>query len=453
MIDVLEGKALRASKPSPECTVVAFDGSVRSSKTITSLLMWARYVRKGPPGLLLMVGRTETAVINNLILPLQEMLGPNRVVINRGLGIVTMLGRTIAVIGANDEQATTKIQGMTLAGAYLDEAANVPESFFNMLRSRLSVPGAMLFLTCNPAGPKHWLLTKWLMRARYWIDAKGADHYNAEGLLWWRVTFVLPDNTWQMRNNPAFVAEIEASFTGMWFRRYILGEWVSSEGAVYEIWDSEQMTLQLAQLPAVEEVLISALDYGTTHRTRAYLLGLCRVQFDRFNRPVWRGGTGGVGLAKPVLVVLAEFAPETATVGQHARLYIDWLATHAHYGVPDWIAIDPAAAVFKAELFDRGITNVMNAHNAVVPGIQTVSSLLSTRRLFVVGDECPKLCDGIPSYMWDTKATERGETKPIKVDDDEADALRYAVYTSRRMWRALIPLAPISQDDAEDIAA
>lgn len=459
MIDPLEGKALQAINPPPECTVIAFDGAVRSSKTVASLLLWVEFLRKGPSGTLLMAGRTETAVINNLILPLQEMLGANRVVLNRGTGTALICGRTVILIGANDEQARTKIQGLTLVGAYLDEAANVPESFFNMLRSRLSAKGARLYLTCNPEGPKHWLLVKWLKRARVWIDRAGVTRHNtgANSLPWFRVTFLLDDNTWLARNNPSFVAELKASWPvgSMFYRRYIGSEWVSAEGAVYTMWDGERMTLTRAQLPVIEQVLIAALDYGTTHRTRAYLLGLTRVNLDVQGRPDWASTARGIDVSRSrhVLIVLSEYAPDTATVGEHAAGFQNWLKANAHYGEPEWIAVDPAAAVFKAELFARDVSNVMNAHNAVIPGIQTVASLMATGALYVVSDECTQLTEGIPGYMWDTKATDRGTTAPIKDNDDEVDALRYAVYTSRRYWRDHIPLAPISNDDSEELAA
>lgn len=468
-ITPLEGKAQLSTVIPEGCTLVMFDGAVRSSKTVSSLLMWLKHVRNGPKGALAMIARTETAVINNLVLPLQEMLGTKRVVINRGMGTVQIFGRIIQMYGANDEAARTKIQGLTLAGAYVDEGANIPESFFNMLRSRLSVAGAMLFLTCNPEGPKHWLKAKWLDKAEWHLDRDGVLHHYVEWedapeepegtralhLPIWRVTFLLDDNLHLARTNPSFVRQLKASWPkgSVFYRRYIKSEWVSAEGAVYGDFDDRAMTLTADQLPPVEQVLIAALDYGTTHRTRAYLLGLVRVPFDHQGRPVWVGGEGATGDVRAVLVVLEEFAPDTATVGMHAAAFIDWLAMHRHYGEPEWIAVDPAAAVFKTELFERDITNVMNAHNSVVPGIQVVASLFSTRCLFIVKDNCPALVKALPGYMWDRKASEKGITKPIKENDDEADALRYAVFTSRRYWRDHIPLAPTTADDSQEDAA
>lgn len=460
LIEPLEGKAALSVQVPPGCTLVMFDGSVRSSKTVSSLLMWIDFVRHGPTeGMLAMIGRTETAVINNLVLPLQEMLGVRRVVINRGLGTVVILGRTVSLYGANDATAVTKIQGATMAGAYVDEGANIPEAFFNMLRSRLSVPGAMLFLTCNPEGPKHWLKKNWLDRAEWHLDKLGKLHHNTadDRLPIWRVTFLLDDNHYLARHNPQFVADLKSSWPvgSVFHRRYINSEWVSAEGAVYAVWNQDAMTLDSWELPPIEQVLIAALDYGTTHDTRAYLLGMTRVNVGLDGKPDWVGTQHGLQLdrSRYVLVVLDEFAPQTGTVGEHAALFEMWLDRNAHYGIPEWIAIDPAAATFKTELFARGRSDVMNAHNSVVAGIQTVSSLMFAGRLFVVADRCPELVEHIPGYMWDVKANERGATAPIKKDDDEVDALRYAVYTSRRYWRDQIPLAPISADDSEEQAA
>lgn len=467
-IDPLEGKALASVQVPPGCRIVAFDGAVRSSKTVSSLLLWVEYVMHGPPGLLLMAGKTETAVITNLILPLQDILGRKRVTLNRGTGTATILGRDVRLVGANDEQARTKIQGTTLAGAYLDEAANIPQSFFNMLWSRLSVPGAMLLLTCNPEGPKHWLLVDWLLRATVWIDQYGARHEQAMGtevrigdrdlpvLPLYRVTFMLDDNHHLARTNPEYVATLKASWPvkSMWYRRYILSEWASSDGAVYDVWDEPNMTVQAADLPPIDRLLFVGLDFGSVHQTRAYALGITRVNLDDEGDANWRETREhGVNTARyrTVLVVLDEFAPTGGTVGAQAQQFDAWYQQQVQaYGDAEWIAVDSAARVMIDELRARGFTNVMGAHKAVIPGIQTVASLMGGGRLYVVADRCQRLVAGIPSYLWDAKAKDAGRTEVVKENDDEVDALRYAVYTSRTYWQADIPLAPI-QVDADEV--
>jgi hypothetical protein len=76
----------------------------------------------------------------------------------------------------------------------------------------------------------------------------------------------------------------------------------------------------------------------------------------------------------------------------------------------------------------------------VLKGIRTVGSLLSLGRL-VVSEKCRHLLAEIPGYVWDPKATARGEDAPIKQNDHFCDALRYAVQTTRIIWRSYVPLS------------
>ena len=55
-----------------------WEGSVRSSKTISSLIAWLKFVRNAPPGNLLMAGKTERTLKRNILDPLTEMLGDQR---------------------------------------------------------------------------------------------------------------------------------------------------------------------------------------------------------------------------------------------------------------------------------------------------------------------------------------------------------------------------------------
>lgn len=456
----LEGKAAASAQIPEGCTLVMFDGAVRSSKTISSLLMWAKFLREGPAGMQALVGRTETSAINNVVIPLQEIFGPKRVVLNRGIGIVQVLGRTVHLYGANDDAAYTKIQGATLAGAYVDEGAVIKQSFFNMLRSRLSIAGAMLFLTCNPEGPKHWLKTDWLDKAQWHLDKYGDlneytefdQHGDPLHLPIWRVTFLLDDNVHLVRENPTFVAHLKRSWPvgSVFYRRYILSEWVNAEGSIYDMWNEARMVIPADLVPRPDEVLGIGLDYGTTHPTRAYVTGLVTARLGADGRPDWaatKAGHATPGGTKQVLVTLAEFAPRKATVGEHARQFEAWLAeVSAEFGTPRWIAVDPAAATFKMELYERNHANVMNAHNRVVFGIQLMQSLLFSGGIYVA-ETCPELRNEIPGYMWSTKATEKGKTEPVKEDDDAVDAWRYSVVSFRQTWLRHIPIAMTSDGD------
>ncbi|WP_414826663.1 PBSX family phage terminase large subunit [Arthrobacter sp. Soil763] len=421
----LSGKSLLAlANPSP--SIEAYEGAVRSGKTITSLIDWLRYIRTGPEGALAMCGRTERTIINNLLLPLQEMLGKERVRVNYGTGTAIILGREVHIYGANNEQARTKIQGLTLAGAYLDEAETIPESFFTMLYTRLSVPGAKFWFTSNPGGPNHWLKVDWLDKARFWIDGQGRFHRNtgpdAKDLH--RYTFLMDDNK---TLDPAYVERQKKSYSGLFYRRYILAEWVAADGAVFDSWNPETHVVKHKDLPPMRRILGAGVDYGTTNATSMIVLGL---------------GIDGVLYAVDEWRYDSRQAQIRLTDGQLSASIKSWIqGTLQREGiVPEWVIVDPAAASFKVQLAADGVNNVMNGDNNVLYGIRTVASLLTAGKL-KVSDRCQGLINEMPGYSWDKKATEKGEDQPIKVADHSIDAFRYAVTTTETNWRGLVDLA------------
>lgn len=421
IVEPLQGKA--AAAIGHKASIVAFEGSVRSGKTWATLLEWIEYCRRGPAGYLIMTGKTERTVVTNCVLPMQQFLGPKRVKLVGSR--VNICGREVMIRGANDLGAVTKIQGPTYAGAYVDEASTLPEVFFNMLISRLSVEGAQAFLTSNPESPGHWLKVNWLDKARLHIDRDGKWHeremtYDESGvpdgkvLDLVRVSFTLDDNAPNLP--PAYIARMKSSYAGLWYRRYILGEWVIAEGSVYDMWDPDRHVVKAKDLPPVSRLLCVGIDYGTNHPTRGYLLGISDE-------------------AKRRLVVVDEWDPGKLTDAGLSASLRKWLGARK----PEWIAVDPAAASLKLQLFADGFGNVMDADNAVLPGIRTVSSLLATDAL-IVSDACRCLIEEVPGYAWDPKATLRGEDAPIKANDDSCDALRYAVVSTRALWGTAVPL-------------
>ena len=389
-------------------------GSIRSGKTIASLLRWLMFVATAPHGgNLVVIGRTRESIARNIFQPLQDptLFGPLARLVSYTAGAPTalILGRRVDVLGASDARAEAVLRGLTVAGAYVDEATLIAEAFWAQLLGRMSVPGAKLFATTNPDGPAHWFKKQVIDRA----DDLGYRVFR----------FQLTDNEWLCRTNPAYVEQIMREYVGLWYRRFILGEWVQADGAVYDMWDPARHVIAHEALPVISRVVGLGIDYGTTNATRGMLVG--------------------VGLnPDPRLYVLDEWAPSKGTDAELSQSLQGWLPGRPQ---PEWIFVDPAAASFKLQLFHDGMTNVANGANSVLPGIRTIASLLATDRL-KVSDRCTHLIDQLPGYAWDSKATDKGEDKPIKVNDHEVDALRYAVHSSRALWRDQIPLVTAAPD-------
>lgn len=416
--------------------VCLWDGAVRSGKTIASLFAWCLYVAayKGS-GDLVVIGRTRESIGRNVFGPLTDpdLFGPFARLIKYTVGAptATMFGRTVHVLGASDVRSETVLRGLTCGGAYCDELTLINEAFFTQLLARMSVFGAQCFATTNPDSPGHYV-------KKSIIDKKRDLGYR-------RFQFAITDNEHLMATNPGYVDQLLREFTGLSRRRFIDGDWVQAEGAVYELWDPDKHMVDPKAIPKMEQVLMCGIDFGTIHPTRGYLLGLGR-------RP--RPDIGD-GASTYCLYVLEEWAPpKNLAPSDQVRLLEAWLTlVSERWGAPKWVAIDPAASHFRAEVFRNGRRNLMKAANKVNPGIMTVTSLLATGQM-LVSKTCTVLEEKLPGYMWDPKQVKLGLEEPLKENDDEADALRYTVYSSRRFWAGKIRVTAAMDDapgvDSED---
>lgn len=385
-----------------------WDGSVRSGKTVSSEVAWLKYAATAPPGDLLMIGKTERTLKRNIIMPLLDMAG-HVMQYKQGEGELYILGRRCYLVGANDERSENKIRGMTCAGAYGDEISLWPESFFQMLLSRMSVEGARFFGTTNPDSPAHWLKVNYLDR-RDELDMRVFK-------------FRLDDNDHLPR---AYVDSLKKEYTGLWYRRYILGEWVAAEGAIFDMLDPDRHFVD--DLPALSRHFM-AVDYGTTNPTVwAYL----------------SQGVDGVwyihhGYRWDSLIEMRQ-----KTDAEYSRDLMEHLRETRI--LPSTIWIDPSAASFTLQLWRdlRASTefagvSIAPAENEVLDGIRDVSSLLSAGLLKIHRPSVsPKMWDELVGYAWDPKAQQQGQDKPLKRADHDPDMIRYVVRGAKRYWRTAL---------------
>jgi PBSX family phage terminase large subunit len=364
------------------------EGSVRSGKTISSIVAWIKFILEAPPGELLMVGKTERTLKRNVLNVLADMVGNKYFSLNRGEGEATLFGRRIYIAGASDERAEGKIRGLTLAGAYGDEITLWPESFFTVLLSRLSVPGARFFGTTNPDSPYHWLKKGYL------------DRGDSLNMKCWH--FTLDDN---FSLDPFYVESLRQEYQGVWFKRYILGLWVLAEGIIYDMWDGDK---HICRFPEGLTNFIVAVDYGTSNPCTFGLYG-------------WTGGF-------PVYLMKEYWhdsrgSGRQKTDSEYADDFVSWLEDIR----PSVVYVDPSAASFIVELRKRGF-RVRGADNSVGDGLRFVASLL-TRGGFLVDPSCTNTIAEFSSYVWDSKAQLKGEDKPLKQNDHAMDRNRYALFS------------------------
>jgi len=366
-----------------------WEGAVRSSKTICSLVRWISFVASAPPGDLLMFGKTERTLKRNILNPLKDMLG-KQFDFKLGQGEAWMFGRKILIVGANDERAESKIRGGTLAGAYGDELSLTPESFIKMLFSRLSVPGAKLFGTTNPDSPYHYIKTEIIDNPN--ID-KAVFH------------FVLEDNP---NLSQVFIDALKKEYIGLWYKRFILGLWVMAEGAIYDMWDDKTHLITApTDIDDYLKIWVS-VDYGTSNPCTFGIYGkhkdgnrykLAEYWFDSKER---------------------GYQKTDSDYGEDFEEFVEPFNSRLKE-----VYVDPSALSFKTELERRGF-DVQDAINDVLDGIRIVSTELGQGRYFV-DPSCTNTAKEYVSYAWDSKAQKRGEDKPLKQNDHAMDCDRYAL--------------------------
>jgi PBSX family phage terminase large subunit len=411
----LSRKQVLSIAASFDARITLWSGAVRSGKTIGSLVAFLIHLARAPQsGLVLICGRTLQTIERNILEPMQDpaLFGPiaDQVHHTRGAPTATILGRTVHLIGASDARAEGRLRGLTACLALLDEATLVPEGFFNQMLARLSVPGAKALLTTNPDGPGHWLRKNFILRAA----ELGIAHFH----------FTLDDNPVL---TPEYVEAIKAENVGVFFRRFVLGEWCMAEGAIYDMWDPDRHVIDV--LPRMWRWLAVGIDYGTTNPFAALLLGM-DASLNLYVAAEWRHD------AKTVLRQLTD--------AEYSTQLRAWLANYQLPGQqargvrPEMVVVDPSAASFAQQLWRDGLAPTP-ADNGVADGIRTVSSLMASGRL-KVHRSCRGLLDELPSYSWDAAKAQRGVDAPIKVDDHSVDALRYVIKTTESAW--LRPTTP-----------
>lgn len=335
---------------------------------------------------MLIVGVTRDSIQRNILNDLFRILGtappPSKSTEAK------VLGRQLYFVGASDESAVRRIQGSTISLAYVDEATCIPQTFWRMLLSRISVEGAQLIATCNPEGPLHWLKKDFL------------DHQDTLNLKTWR---------FQLDDNPAlgedYKRDLKREYTGMWHARFIEGLWAVAQGIIYDGFDQDNVFDNDFPPP---DYYIAGIDYGTTNPTACYIAAISPTRYPQirvedeyyFDSSKALRGKGDAELADDI------------------KKFMGWKSLRALY-------IDPAAASLKIELRNRDLP-VLDANNDVLFGIKQVGKYVTGKNL-VIRRNCTHLIDQMQCYAWDEKAAQRGEDKPLKINDHGVDALRYIV--------------------------
>lgn len=390
------------SSPYRDYNGVIADGSIRSGKTLTmsiSFVIWAMHTFNGMNfGI---CGKTIGSLRRNVINDLK------RTAAGRGYKVIDKRGDNLLIImrgkvrnlfylfGGKDESSQNLIQGITLAGCLFDEVALMPESFVNQATARCSVEGSKWFFNCNPAERLHWFKIHWI------------NKYKQNKLLY--IHFTMDDNPSLSEDTKQ---RYKNMYVGVFYRRYIEGLWVAAEGLIYDMWDEDKnsFTHDPNNEPwarAVSRHYVS-IDFGMENPT-AFL-------------EAWDDGV--------TFWITKEYYHDSRALKRQktAAQYADDFDLFVGGDHTVRVIIDPSAEALSLELRNRGY-RVLDADNDVIEGIRFTATMIYKRRV-KVDKSCTHFRKEISSYVWDEKAVQRGEEKPVKEKDHLQDALRYLIKTN-----------------------
>lgn len=360
-----------------------WEGSVRSGKTVGLNYKWIEILaqKECPPGAhRAMVGRTERTLAVNILDPLQSLVGPRNFHYSTGQHKAYLFGHPIQLYGASDLRAEGRIRGATFADVLGDEMTLWPKGFYKMLMTRLSVENAQFFGSTNPDNPMHELKAEF-------IDKEGIDLKSFK--------FKLEDNPFL----PAkYVSDLKKEYSGLFYKRFILGEWCIAEGAIYDFFEEDLHTGNKMPTPRFYFV---GVDYGTGNPTSFGLYGV-----NPASTPcIWRiKGYWWDSKKEGKQKTDGEYSADMKTFLGEIK--------------PQAIIVDPSAASFKAQLRKDHNYFVKDADNDVLDGIRLQAKMLKTGQYMVSRHPSNKFCiNEYYSYVWDPRAAQKGEDKPLKEND------------------------------------
>lgn len=378
------------------------DGAVRSGKTsimTVAYVDWA--MREFNNTSFAICGKTVGSAIKNIVTPYMSMSyakkrygmkftrSDNKIIITKG-----NITNTFYIFGGKDESSQDLIQGITLGGVFLDEVALMPRSFVEQALARCSVTGARFFFNCNPESPVHWFYKEWILKSK----ERNALHLH-----------------FTMEDNPGLTEETifryKTMYSGVFYQRFVLGEWVRAEGLVYQNFDEKRHVTELTDLTGTYYI---SCDYGIVNPFSAHLWCVSGAKAYCIDEYYYNGREKGQQL----------------TDEEHYAA-VDALAGNRQIAE---IIIDPSATSFKETIRRHDKYNVRGANNEVITGIANCMMLLDAGAI-TFSPKVKNMFAEFKTYSWDTDSP---IDRPIKECDHAMDDFRYFVNTVlKREWRHL----------------
>ena len=298
-------------------------------------------------------------------------------------------GGSIMLFGLED---AGRISSMNLSGVGIDEAVELNQQDYTMLRGRirLKMPNLpnQIYGACNPSTPQHFLAQRFGLAGGH-VCAPNCEAITTTS----RDNWFLPED---------YVKDLE-TMTGVARKRYVEGLWVGSEGLVFDMWDESKFVVD--EVPDEFDRLLVGMDMGYNNPAVLLLIG---IKDDR-------------------VFVLDEWYERQKLEQEVVDTALAWKEEHQSI---DCFVVDPSSAGLRASMRNVGL-DAIPANNAVFTGIQSVAGRLcndpSGKPRLVVHQKCSNLLREFGSYEWMSNQDGSSKDQPKKEHDHALDALRYSI--------------------------
>lgn len=382
------------------------DGTIRSGKTSVmtiAFILWAMTTFRNKA--FIIASKSVTSAERNIIKPLMDIVylhkqfdiayyrATNTLKVTRGSNT-----QFFYVFGGKDEASYQTVQGITAAGAFIDEVVLMPESFVNQVLARCSVPNSKFWFSCNPEGPDHWFYKGWIQKAA----EKNCQYLH----------FTMDDNPSLDQN---IIARYEKMYEGVFYKRYILGQWVQAEGVIYDKF-ANNMDLYLVEEAPKDLILVNVgVDFGGNKSATTFV------------------ATGFTPMLRDVVVLEAERITTKLSPEQLDERYVAFCKRiYDKYGKPFNSRCDNAEPVLIRGLKNAAARNMLRTNvklalkRPINDRIDLVARLLGQERLKLVRSTTEPLQKGLRTAVWNQKK-EGVRLDNGSSDIDILDAFEYSI--------------------------
>ena len=382
-------------------------GSVRSGKTFVALLWFADFVLTRPKtDEFLMIGKTMTTLKRNSLNLLQSLVGEKNFTYTASAKEGKLFGRTVWLEGADNEAAESKIRGMTLAGIYMDEATEIPQTVTMQCFARISLPGARFIGTTNPDDPENYVNRDIILNP---VIDKHVEKFTIE------------DNSFL---DPAYVENIKKEYTGVFYERFILGDFVRAEGVIFRQFADHPDRWTLDEVPEDVKWMTFGIDFGV-HKSNTIFI-CCGIR---------EKGAGVVILDEEMLEmegIHPDLLEEKACAFMRRCIekFPKLKATYCWTDQPETLTLGIAARARRLGL-PVGVT-VANKRN-ILDRVYAKERMLNLGKWQVMRN-CKMVIYSTANQLWDEKKAGKGVDERLDNDpkvNDVADAEEYS-------WEAFI---------------